>query len=398
MATSELKYLQFTFVNNILKKVDDIYLFKLGEDDKCKEDCCYCLDILEMSLLSLVLRDASQYPDGTFYKFQETIRIRVIDDGPNLFELIKCNDIELKSFSHQGIYFDNARKSQGEKERNLKLEVNAIDYLATALYVLNVDAHNESIPKSRECDHLLIDMSMLNPRLLLIVSYNMLYGILLDLDDNIKTGNYSSISKYISVLKYAVARMDSISTNEQRHIIIEKYEKLFKKNRYNMKKLSEQFADYFYGMNFEKSQTEEINVLRHLDYFCSIFERFCQYLLTLGIEEGQEIFRTYSKLLREIMDLNLTMHPKYFQAQYQTNEIKQMNNCSDLKKGITDYCSKNHLFIVGLANSLQDIDIKSKNTNDKHIDVHNRNKGRSWGKIRGIFRKRGKKSKNKNKR
>ena len=392
MATSELKHLQFTFVNNILKKVDDINIFGLEEDDECKEKCCYCLDILEMSLLSLVLSDSSKYPDGTLYKFHGTIRICVNDIDTNLFELEKCNDKGLKSFSKQGIYFDNARKNKGREERNLKLEINAIDFLATALYVLNIGAHNESIPKSRECDHLLIDMSLLNPRLLLIVSYNMLYGVLLDLDDRIKRGDYSSITKYITVLEYAIVRMDSKSINDQRHIIINKYEKLFEKNRYNMKKMSEQFADYFYGMNFEKDQTEEINVLQHLDYFCAIFERFSQYLLEIGVENGKEVFSTYNKLLKEIMNLNLTMHSKYLQAQYMTNEIERLGNCTSIKDAVVNYCEKNNLFIVGIPNRLQEIDIESTRSNINYTYGRDRGKHRQREKKRWPFWKRNRKS------
>lgn len=356
MAAPELEYLQYTFVNSILKNLNNV----------CDDQVCYCLDVLQMSLLSLVLKNEIEYPNGELFDYYNMVHIRVCDKNTDLFKINPCEEKEIEAFAKEKLYFDDARKKEDENEflSDISLEKQSIDYLSTALYMLNRYANDINIKKSRNFDQLLIDMSLLNPRLFLIVSYNMFYGFLSDFEIAAQLKKEQIVSRYMHLLKIANERMESIFVHDRRNEIITEYERLFAGKTYNKMALSNHFGEYFYGLTFEKNQIEEINVLGNLDFLYRVIEKFAEKYFPEG--DNKSTIDMYVRNLYMIMDENINQDSLFLQGQYKMSEINQLNNIDEFKNAIKNYCMEKHLFIVGVGNPLVRIDdnVPNQNIND----------------------------------
>lgn len=357
MAAPELEYLQYTFVNSILKNLNNV----------CDDQVCYCLDVLQMSLLSLVLKNEIEYPNGELFDYYNMVHIRVRDKSTDLFKINQCEEKGIEAFTKEKLYFDDARKKTVENEflSDISLEKESIDYLATALFMLNGYANDTSIKKSRNCDQLLIDMSLLNPRLFLIVSYNMFYGFLCDLDVAKQYKKEEIVSRYMHLLEIANVRMESIFVHDRRNQIITEYERIFNEKTYNKTALSNHFGEYFYGLTFEKNQIEEINVLGNLDFLCRVIKRFMEKYFPDG--DYKEIINMYMENLHKIMEENINQDSIFLQGQYKMPEINHLDEIDEFKNVIKNYCMERHLFIVGVSNSLTRIDDNTTNQNINDI-------------------------------
>lgn len=349
MAESEFEYLKYTYAHNIL-----------GSENKlCDDQTCYCLDSLQLSLLLLILKKQGFFPSGTLFEFYQMVHIRIKECDNDILKLKKCNNERVKKYVEKRIYFNNAQKSDDAIDQNdifdITLEKQAINLLATAIYMI-IKKYNETngidktnVWKDRNFDYILLDIEFLNPKLLLLVAYNMFYGFLLSFEsETLSVDRGLVVDRYVNLLVQVSNRLSDREIRNFRKEIIDKYDSIFQGEIYNRRSYEERIARYMYGVTLEENRVEEVEILGSLDYLCAMMRVFKDKFLKNNTKWA-EAFEKYIDDIYKVMKANITQDPMYLPAQYYGGVLVKLSSASDFKRALEKYCKKNRLFLVGIG-------------------------------------------------
>ena len=368
MAESEFEYFKYTYAHNILKL----------ENMQCADQICYCLDNLQLSLLLLILNQQDIFPKGTMFDFYRIVHIRIKECYLDILELEKCDNNRVEKYKDEKIYFDNAKRvddiTDPDNISNLTLEKQAINLLATALYII-IEKYSETedagtgIWKDRNFDYILLDMEFLNPKLMVLVVFNMFYGFLLSFISQKLSGDRKNVvDRYVMLLNRVRKCLTEREIRTFRKDILKKYNSVFKGETYNRISYEERIPRYMYGVILEKNRTEEAEILGHLDFLCAIMQVFHDKFLKDNTE-WSETFMGYIDDIKKVMMANITQDPMYLQAQYYDNTLKKLSKPENFKRELENYCEVYSLFLVGNGSPVPE-DTVSPQPEDKAIKDH----------------------------